>query len=252
MTTRYWIPLLVLLPFVALGCAASTASNAATPDVAQVDLTGADNSAPDTLMADVSAPNDALADAAADGGAADAGAELPGADAPGGDVPTASPDVTASAQGIWTDPTTGLIWQDPTTQHAVWSASFGNPPLLYCENLELGGFSDWRLPNIDELRTLLRGCAQPSCNISAAAGGCLDKSCTTTCPGCTAEKGPGSGKCYWDAAMGTSNCIGYWSSTPVSGAVNLMWFVNFWNGAVNVSGGTTTDRGVRCVRGKML
>ena len=50
-----------------------------------------------------------------------------------------------------TDTSTGLMWQkgsQPT------STSWGDN-LQYCNNLELGGYPDWRLPNIRELETLV-------------------------------------------------------------------------------------------------
>jgi formylglycine-generating enzyme required for sulfatase activity len=49
------------------------------------------------------------------------------------------------------DIVTGLMWQredDNVTRN--WRDS-----LAYCENLGLGGYTDWRLPNIKELRSIV-------------------------------------------------------------------------------------------------
>ena len=49
-----------------------------------------------------------------------------------------------------TDHKTGLIWQQADDiQQRDWSIAD-----LYCQDLSLGGFDDWRLPRIDELRTI--------------------------------------------------------------------------------------------------
>lgn len=53
--------------------------------------------------------------------------------------------------GTVTDKATGLIWQqadDGTGRN--WQVS-----LAYCENLELAGHDDWRLPNIKELQSIV-------------------------------------------------------------------------------------------------
>lgn len=70
-----------------------------------------------------------------------------------------------SQNGIAKDSATGLMWQDePYTQVEEIArdkvtnngkAGNWNYAKAYCENLTLGGFSDWRLPNIYELTTLL-------------------------------------------------------------------------------------------------
>jgi hypothetical protein len=57
-----------------------------------------------------------------------------------------------------TDTITGLMWQkatDDTTR--TWAAA-----LAYCNDLVLGGHSDWRLPNINELRSLVDPTQSPS------------------------------------------------------------------------------------------
>jgi len=55
----------------------------------------------------------------------------------------------------WEDPVTGLCWQDPPRDSTgdgvgLYSAT------QYCEGLGDG----WRVPTIDELRSLVRGCAE--------------------------------------------------------------------------------------------
>ncbi|MCP4603561.1 MAG: DUF1566 domain-containing protein [Proteobacteria bacterium] len=48
------------------------------------------------------------------------------------------------------DQATGLIWQKKFSVRKNWKQS-----LAYCEGLEYGGFDDWRLPNVQEMRTLI-------------------------------------------------------------------------------------------------
>ena len=48
----------------------------------------------------------------------------------------------------WTDPDTGLTWTKADNGSDInW-----NQAIAYCSNLRLGGYSDWRLPTIDELQ----------------------------------------------------------------------------------------------------
>ena len=48
------------------------------------------------------------------------------------------------------DLTTNLYWQKSYRLEVRWQEA-----LEYCENLEYGGYSDWRMPNINELRSLV-------------------------------------------------------------------------------------------------
>jgi len=51
-----------------------------------------------------------------------------------------------------TDPSTGLMWQKVASPDAkTWEEA-----LSYCKNLNLGGYSDWRLPDITELISLVQ------------------------------------------------------------------------------------------------
>ncbi len=50
----------------------------------------------------------------------------------------------------WTDPATGLTW----TKQDNGSDVNWNQANAYCFNMRLGGYTDWRLPTIDELQDI--------------------------------------------------------------------------------------------------
>lgn len=52
--------------------------------------------------------------------------------------------------GAVTDMTTGLMWAQGESEAMTWEKA-----LAYCEGLASGGYSDWRLPNVRELLTLV-------------------------------------------------------------------------------------------------
>ena len=51
---------------------------------------------------------------------------------------------------IVTDNETGLQWQDNKTVYKTWQSAIN-----YCEALTLGDYDDWRLPNINELLSIV-------------------------------------------------------------------------------------------------
>jgi hypothetical protein len=64
---------------------------------------------------------------------------------------TSSPDANKRGEeqkaSVWTDPATGLTWAKRDNGSDVdW-----NTARIYCASLSLGGYSGWRLPEIDEL-----------------------------------------------------------------------------------------------------
>jgi len=67
----------------------------------------------------------------------------------------------------------GLEWSELSSEGMIWYDAVD-----YCKNLKEGGHSDWRLPNIDELRTLVQNNPKTvsggKCEISEKDGN-LDK-----------------------------------------------------------------------------
>lgn len=66
-----------------------------------------------------------------------------------GAKPTNTHNYQNNGDGTITDKDTGLMWTQLPAAPMNWNAA-----LSYAENLSLGGYSDWRLPNIKELQTL--------------------------------------------------------------------------------------------------
>ena len=63
---------------------------------------------------------------------------------------TAVSSYTDNGDGTVTDTITGLAWQQTSSSNKTWEQA-----LAYCEGLNLGGHTDWRMPNIKELRSLV-------------------------------------------------------------------------------------------------
>jgi hypothetical protein len=66
-------------------------------------------------------------------------------------VPWPNPRFTDHGDGTVTDNLTGLMWtKDGNHGEKVWQAA-----LEYCNGYSLGGYDDWRLPNVKELFSLI-------------------------------------------------------------------------------------------------
>ena len=61
-----------------------------------------------------------------------------------------TPAAGADLKGFWQDSATGLTWAVNDNGSSVSS----NQANDYCSSLRSGGYSDWRLPKIEELETL--------------------------------------------------------------------------------------------------
>jgi hypothetical protein len=126
----------------------------------------------------------------------------------------------------------------------------GSTPDDVCSALTLCGYSDWRVPTISELRSLVRGCPSidtgGSCNVTDA---CLGTACDVGCTMCDNSAGPGSGGCYWPAGI-NGPCSMYWSSSVYFDTTRQSYryrFIGFPNS--NLWSCDPSDGGyVRCVR----
>lgn len=68
---------------------------------------------------------------------------------------TAEKDATQEMQArdYWIDPSTGLMWAAKDNGNDItWGKA-----IKYCSNLRLAGYSDWRLPTVDELEGIYDG-----------------------------------------------------------------------------------------------
>ena len=111
--------------------------------------------------------------------------------------------------GVVTDSTTALQWQDNETVSKTWTAAID-----YCEALSLDGQSDWRLPNLKELISLV-----DDSKVSPAISAVFDHTASSD----------------------------YWSSTTYAGTSDDAWSVYFGNGAQG-SLNKSASVYVRCVR----
>jgi hypothetical protein len=66
------------------------------------------------------------------------------------DATASSSSYTDNGDGTVTDISTGLMWQKSSSSDKTWEQA-----LAYCEGLNLGTNTDWRLPTIKELRSLV-------------------------------------------------------------------------------------------------
>ncbi|MFA5762657.1 MAG: DUF1566 domain-containing protein [Bacilli bacterium] len=164
------------------------------------------------------------------------------------------------ANGVgWYDPSTDLCWQNPGgTEPIHWDEA-----VTYCEDLVLGGQEDWRLPKIQELISLLRGCVSgvSTNDLSVSTCGVNDPDCLSgdcsdgmECSMCSPGEGPCDDPdgCYWDPGI-VGACAPdnyYWSSSLKAEDSTHVWVINFsaaWIPTPEVTGGSHT----RCVRNGM-
>lgn len=115
-----------------------------------------------------------------------------------------------NGDGTISDQTTGLVWEKTGSAAGMnWMAA-----LAWCENATTGGYTDWRLPDIRELSSIVA---------DLRSGPAID-------PAFSCEN-----KWYWSGSTST------YSPTNA-------WYVAFNNGSLNRNYKSNPSR-VRCVRG---
>ncbi len=144
---------------------------------------------------------------------------------------------------VVTDTATSLMWQRKDAGKSMTHKE----AVEYCEALKLGGYDDWRLPNIDELRSLVVGCQSgtDACNVRSD---CLASSCWSADCACQAGKGPGENGFYWQSGVWQGSGKYFWSASVQSDKNGeKAWDVGFNYG--NVYDYDRTQKAeVRCVR----
>jgi hypothetical protein len=147
----------------------------------------------------------------------------------------------------WADSSSGLVWQNPAPSDKLNWADAG----AYCDGLTLAGNTDWRLPTIGELRSLIRGCpATVTVGACGVTDACLDYSTClgSTCDGCSSMAGPGTDGGYWDPAVSGQYWFGYWSASSLADDASSAWYVVFREGSVRNVSKVNPQMHVRCVR----
>lgn len=119
------------------------------------------------------------------------------------------------------DSSTGYIWSAKASNQMTW-----NNAKSYCEELDEGGYSDWHLPTISTLRTLIRFCsASSSCGVTSSCRSYSNCYSSDACGGCS-----GNTAGLYSKFMETG---WFWSSSIKSENSYHVWGVNFLYGNVN-------------------
>lgn len=144
-----------------------------------------------------------------------------------------------------TDSSTHLTWSAEIIHNANWQQAKD-----YCEEeLSEGGHTDWRLPTISELRTLIRNCENTempdgSCDVRDDHDPvCLSLSCMTSCDAC--EEASTSEYDKYSKLRGDPYSL--WSSSTVSDDENSAWTISLFDARVTYGEKINTIWG-RCVR----
>ena len=116
----------------------------------------------------------------------------------------------------------------------------------FCKGIKFYN-EEWRLPNIDELRELVRNCpaTEPggSCRVSEE-GNCLAGNCSQPKDSCTCERKLKNRGFY--SMFGDADYIGLWSSSTLSNDDKKAWGAVFYSGMIG-SLGKDAKLYARCV-----
>ncbi len=139
-----------------------------------------------------------------------------------------TPSEVLPGEPVVADAATGLVWQGCAAGQVGDDADCAGVELLlpggtaegsaaaFCDALEWGGSSDWRLPNIKELASLT--------DLRRKGAAAVD-----------------------ETAFPSTPAVWFWSATSYAPFPNHAWFVDAENGHINVAD-ETYGHAVRCVR----
>ncbi len=125
------------------------------------------------------------------------------------------------------DQSSELCWQDPQRKAYDLSDYGLSAPeaARYCDELELGGYDDWRLPDSDELRGIIAGnpATEPGGQCKLIVGNERSETLSGACWGRKPYAGPGASGCYTKSWLrGTCNKPG----PPTATQVLEIWAAN--------------------------
>ena len=166
---------------------------------------------------------------------------------------TTFPECSKTSKTPCKDSSSGLTWSKKAENTMAWLTAYG-----YCNDYTEGGYSDWHLPTISELRTLLINANRvtSNCQVSETYN-CLSSSCWS-CSTCTEQGTPSTNGTDCDS-WGTSysngryskfgETGGFWSSSFLSdSSFSRAWYVHFNYGVVRGCSDIESTLYVRCVR----
>ena len=152
-----------------------------------------------------------------------------------------------------------LNYSGKTSQTDIlqWSSRSHGPmswkdAIAYCRGLREGGYNDWKLPNIDELRTTIKNCFKTEhgglCKISEKNGCLSGKRCGNgyISESCYCDYKKNAGGYY--SKLGDDDQVVLWSSSVRSDDSSCIWVVSFIDGAVTCLSPVISSGYVRCVR----
>ena len=122
---------------------------------------------------------------------------------------------TDNGDGTVTDNVTVLMWEQSATHKICTYAD----AVSYCNNLTIGGYTDWKLPRDLELMSIVD----------------------------YGKRTPAIDSTYFPGTYSTQ----YWTSSPMDSDSSHTWTVDFQDGYVN-DFALITDHRVRCVRGNTV
>lgn len=142
------------------------------------------------------------------------------------------PDSENLIEFPWIDQKTQNMWSEISNEKMIW-----NNAVFYCENMTDGDYSDWRLPTINELRTLIQ-----NCSFTETDGACAVTDSNFELDGYYGCEGCDLNSSGLYSKIGDKTSL--WSSSSISGPG---WRVNFSTADVFWSSYQAFDF-VRCIR----
>jgi hypothetical protein len=142
-----------------------------------------------------------------------------------------------STPGCWKDPGSNLGWETAPSSGASlldWQSAVN-----HCQSATTAGYSDWFLPEVEQLRSIIRGCAA-----TETGGTCTVVINGPSCPGCSGSV-PSNG-CFWPAAL-AGTCDMYWTATLAHSSFGYKWYIAFSNAYIDVMS-TNMTLMARCAR----